>query len=148
MAPSLSQRRRFAFAIYSPSTALTVVLDVCCAVCRRCRCWMCARRSISARRRAFLCWASSKTWPGSSALAAKCDVALRCAYLLNLDCARLQHKSDLFPPTSGGAEQMAKEMGVPFPGSIPHDTKLLVRFRSPLCLLCSQSCLDFHSGRV
>ena len=40
-------------------------------------------------------------------------------------CPCCSTKSDVFPAITGGAEQMAKEMNVPFLGSIPLDPGML-----------------------
>jgi len=39
-------------------------------------------------------------------------------------CPNCKKETQVFAPTSGGAQQMAKEMGVPFAGSIPIDPRL------------------------
>ncbi|KAI9355980.1 cytosolic Fe-S cluster assembly factor NBP35 [Zopfochytrium polystomum] len=39
-------------------------------------------------------------------------------------CPKCRHASAIFPPTSGGAEAMSRDMGVPFLGSIPLDPRI------------------------
>ena len=36
----------------------------------------------------------------------------------------MQTKSDIFPPTTGGAEKMAVDMGIPFLGRLPLDPRI------------------------
>ncbi|ELU15310.1 hypothetical protein CAPTEDRAFT_152695 [Capitella teleta] len=39
-------------------------------------------------------------------------------------CPKCQHETQIFPPTTGGAEQMCKDMNVPFLGRIPLDPRI------------------------
>lgn len=38
--------------------------------------------------------------------------------------SNIQTESQIFPPTTGGGQQMAKEMDVPFIGKIPLDPRI------------------------
>lgn len=50
-------------------------------------------------------------------------------------CQKCGTETLIFAPTSGGAEKMAHDMGVPFLGRIPLGTGLLTSFRSRHCPL-------------
>jgi len=39
-------------------------------------------------------------------------------------CPKCKYESQIFAPTTGGAEQMCKQMNVPFLGSIPLDPQI------------------------
>jgi len=43
----------------------------------------------------------------------------------SFSCPNCGFKTSIFPPISGGARQMCKEMGVQYLGSVPMDSKLL-----------------------
>ncbi len=41
-----------------------------------------------------------------------------------MSCFPIQHESQIFPPTTGGAIKMAADMGVPFLGKLPLDPRI------------------------